>query len=122
MSRRGIFRSISTAVTGALAAGTIDGVPDARASAQTPGKLPFSALSAPLLGLGWLLERGGDNVAGRLLLTGGAAGLAGNLYLECHCPVQSPDHMMLGHVTVILAMLLAGLLLTLLEQGRKSVD
>ncbi len=50
MSRRGIFRSISTAVTGALAAGTIDGVPDARASAQTPGKLPFSALSAPLSG------------------------------------------------------------------------
>jgi len=81
-----------------------------------------SALSAPLLVLGWLLGRGGDNVAARLLLTGGAAGLAGNLYLECHCPIQSPDHMMLGHVTVVLAMLLAGLLLTLLPESRKSVE
>ncbi len=81
-------------------------------------------LSAPLLALGWLLERGGDNLVGRLLLTGGAAGLVGNLYLECHCPAQSPNHMMLGHVTVIFGMLALGLLLAFIppRAGRQSVD
>jgi len=74
------------------------------------------SLSLPLLALGWLMQRGGSDLAARLLVTGGAAGLAGNLYLECHCPSQSPDHLLLGHVTVLLGMLLLGLLLSYIER------
>jgi len=71
------------------------------------------ALAVPLLALGWLMQRGGTERAGRLLITGGAAGLAANLYLECHCRIQNPDHLVMGHVTVIFATLLVGFLLSL---------
>jgi len=76
------------------------------------------ALALPLLALGWLMQRGGTNVSGRLLLIGGAAGLAANLYLEVHCSVQFPDHLVMGHVTIIFAMLLVGLLQSLIGRAR----
>jgi len=75
-------------------------------------------LALPLLALGWLMQRGGTNVSGRLLLIGGAAGLAANLYLEVHCPVHDPDHLVMGHVTIIFATLLVGFLLSLIGRAR----
>ncbi len=82
-------------------------------------ELPFAAgalgcfiwgqtLALPILALGLMIERGGSDLAGRLLSIGGVAGLAGNLYLELHCPIAQPDHLVLGHVTVLLVTLSIG--------------
>ena len=48
--RRGFFRSFKNAVTSTLGAGTIAAVQAPQASAQSPGRLPFSPPSTPLLG------------------------------------------------------------------------
>ncbi len=77
-----------------------------------------SVLAVPLLLLGWALDRGGYLVGSRLLLAGAAAGLAGNLFLELHCAIALPAHLMLGHVTVVLALLGAGVGLSLV--GRRG--
>ncbi len=68
-------------------------------------------LALPILALGLLIERRGSDLAGRLLGIGGAAGLAGNLYLECHCPIARSDHLIMGHVTVLLVTLIIGIVL-----------
>lgn len=73
-----------------------------------------TVFALPLLVLGWALDRGGYLVGSRLLLAGAAAGLAGNLFLELHCDVQLPAHLLMGHVTVVVALLGAGLGLSLL--------
>ena len=76
-------------------------------------------LALPILALGLLIERGGSDLAGRLLGIGGAAGLAGNLYLECHCPVARSDHLIMGHVTVLLVTLSLGAILGLYAERRR---
>jgi hypothetical protein len=92
--------------------------------------LPFAAgamgcfiwgqsLSLPVLTLGLLLERGGSDLTGRLLGVGGAAGLAGNLYLECHCPIARADHLVMGHVSVLLVTLSIGVLLAVLAKRKR---
>ncbi len=75
-----------------------------------------AALAVPLLGVGWLLDRGGYAGGGRLLLAAGSAGLAGSLFLELHCDMQMPAHLMLGHVTVVVALLGGGLILSTLQR------
>lgn len=55
----------------------------------------------------WLkaVDRGGH--AGRLrwLLAIAAAGLAGNLLLQLHCPITQPAHLLAGHAPIALAVL-----------------
>jgi len=85
-------------------------------------ELPFAAgalgcfiwgqtLALPILALGLLMGRRGSDLSGRLLGIGGSAGLAGNLYLECHCPIARSDHLVMGHVTVLLVTLGIGVVL-----------
>ena len=77
-----------------------------------------SMFALPLLVLGWALDRGGYLVGSRLLLAGAAAGLAGNLFLELHCDIQLPAHLLMGHTTVVVALLGAGLGLSLIGRDR----
>ena len=76
-------------------------------------------LALPILALGLLIERGGSDLTGRLLGIGGAAGLAGNLYLECHCPVARSDHLIMGHVTVLLVTLSIGVVLAAVSRRKR---
>jgi len=76
-----------------------------------------SMLALPLLGFGWALDRGGYFVGSRLLLLGAAGGLAGNLFLELHCDILLPAHLLAGHVTVVVALLAAGVALSLGRRG-----
>lgn len=111
-------------VTGLLVAVAFALTPAATGLSLLPGGAPVLrpavtcfaygvALSAPLLAIGWLLDRGGYTGGGRLLFAGGAAGLGGSLFLELHCSMQLPSHLVLGHVTVVVALLGGGLLLSL---------
>ena len=68
-----------------------------------------SGLALPVLGLGWLLDRGGYAIGGRVLFAAAAAGLAGNLFLELHCAIQLPLHLLAGHATVVVFLLAGGL-------------
>lgn len=61
----------------------------------------------PVYGVLRLLEREGSAAS---LLAACAAGLAGNLVLELHCPSRDLEHLMLGHFTVAL-LFVAGLAL-----------
>ena len=55
-----------------------------------------------LVGLWWLLDRGG---ARRGLAAAAAAGLTANLALQLHCPITAPGHLLLGHLGVALVIL-----------------
>jgi peptidoglycan/LPS O-acetylase OafA/YrhL len=54
---------------------------------------------------GRALDRGAHGT-GQLVLAAAAAGLVGNLALALHCPVNHMAHLLLGHATVPLALVL----------------
>jgi hypothetical protein len=66
-----------------------------------------AAVSALALLFARALDRGGSRAGGQLVLAAAAAGLVGNLALVLHCPLNHPGHLLLGHATVPLAVLLA---------------
>jgi hypothetical protein len=55
------------------------------------------------------LDRGGTHGAGQLVLAAAAAGLVGNVALQLHCPINYPGHLLLGHATVPLGLVLGAL-------------
>lgn len=65
------------------------------------------ALGLPVYAIARLLDRGARLGA---LMAGVAAGLAGNFALQLHCPIAASDHLMAGHVTVLLAFVVGVLL------------
>jgi len=56
------------------------------------------------------VDRGGSLATGQLALAAAAAGLVGNAALQLHCPINQPLHLLLGHATVPLGLLLGALL------------
>ncbi len=65
------------------------------------------ASGLPVFLLARWLDRGAHNALSRVLLAAGAAGLAGNLVLQMSCPMTSPAHLLLGHATTGVLLLLA---------------
>lgn len=59
----------------------------------------------PVLVIAQLADRGGGWL-GRLLLALAVAGLAGNLALQLHCPITHPAHLLAGHASVGVALVL----------------
>jgi hypothetical protein len=75
------------------------------------------ATGLPLLIALWALDRGAHAALRRALVAAAAAGVAGNLAPQFHCPITSPAHLVLGHATVGLV-LLAGYLLAAVRARR----
>jgi predicted anti-sigma-YlaC factor YlaD len=116
LSRLLIVAGLATAVGFALAP-MAHGIPITRLGMAygpmvTACFLFGSVFAVPLLVLSWALDRGGYFIGSRLLLAGAAAGLAGNLFLELHCDIQLPAHLLMGHATVVVALLAVGLALS----------
>ena len=53
-----------------------------------------------------VLDRGGAHSSGQVVLAAAAAGLAGTTALQLHCPINYPLHLLLGHATVPLGLIL----------------
>jgi hypothetical protein len=51
-------------------------------------------------------DRGGAHAGGQIVLAAAAAGLAGTIALQLHCPINYPLHLLLGHATVPLGLIL----------------
>jgi hypothetical protein len=60
-------------------------------------------LTAPLLAVLWLLDRGAGSRS-RVYYAAAAAGLAANAALTLHCPNTSSAHLLVGHATIGLAL------------------
>jgi hypothetical protein len=86
-------------------------------STALPCFLFGAAFGLPVLLLLLAASRGGVRAWTALLLPAAAAGLAGILVLELHCPITHPPHLTLGHATIGLA--LAGVLLVITALRRK---
>jgi hypothetical protein len=69
--------------------------------------LDGALVAAAVLVAGRLLDRGGPGAS----LAALAAGMAGTLMLHIHCPINQPVHLLVGHATVPLVAVAAGLLL-----------
>lgn len=83
--------------------------------AQTLGCFGYGLLlSAPLIALLWLLDRGAGPRR-RLLSAAAACGLAANAALVLHCPSSDPLHLMLGHAAIAGVLVLAAWLLSARE-------
>jgi hypothetical protein len=52
------------------------------------------------------IDRGGALSLGQIVLASLAAGLVGNVALQLHCPVNYPLHLLLGHATVPVGLVL----------------
>jgi hypothetical protein len=97
-------------------------VPDAHALSPASGPWVSPCLFYGLLaGLPvYLALRLLDRSAGHApLLASCAAGLAGNLALQLHCPRSDPQHLMLGHFSVALVFIAGLALLHLLLRPRR---
>jgi hypothetical protein len=70
--------------------------------------VPGAALGGAMVVLGRALARGPGRDGA--LLAAAAAGLATNLALTLHCPIDTPPHLILGHVSISVALLGAALL------------
>ncbi|MCO4769449.1 MAG: hypothetical protein KDA24_05415 [Deltaproteobacteria bacterium] len=69
------------------------------------------SISAPVLAVAWVLDRRSWRGSTTVRYAASAAGLAGLVGLQLHCPVHETEHLMSGHVPVVFAMLgTAGLL------------
>jgi len=64
-----------------------------------------------------LLDRGAHAGLGRRLLAAAAAGLAADLALELHCPIDDPGHLLAGHAAVGVALAAACALLRRVPRG-----
>jgi hypothetical protein len=63
-----------------------------------------SLLAIPLVVLCWALDRGEHRSLPNALLAAAAAGIGANLALELHCPITHPLHLLAGHASVGLAL------------------
>jgi len=98
-------------VTALLPAVPTDETLHAHRSALAGGCFTIGALAGVVtLLLARLLDRGGPHGPGPLVLAAAAAGLVGNVALQLHCPINFPAHLLLGHATVPMALVLATLL------------
>jgi hypothetical protein len=57
-------------------------------------------LALPLLVVCWALDRGEHRSLPNALLAAGAAGISANLALELHCPITDPLHLVAGHASI----------------------
>ena len=60
-------------------------------------------MGAPTAIIAFLARRDGGGEPRRDLLLAGAAGLAGVIALDVHCPITDGNHLLLGHATVVVA-------------------
>ncbi|PKN58905.1 MAG: hypothetical protein CVU56_02870 [Deltaproteobacteria bacterium HGW-Deltaproteobacteria-14] len=58
-------------------------------------------MGTPTAIIAFLARRDGGGEPRRDLLLAGAAGLAGVIALEMHCPITDGDHLLVGHVSVV---------------------
>jgi hypothetical protein len=65
------------------------------------------ALGIPCFLVARLADRGGRARALGLVLLATGAGLVGTIALEMHCAVRAPEHLLLGHATVVVGYLAA---------------
>lgn len=78
---------------------------------RTLGCFLFGVGSSLPLGIALLLlDRNRLAPLGAILCAGAAGGLSGLIALHLHCPHQHPAHLSLGHFSVLVLMLCAGLL------------
>jgi len=81
-------------------------VPEGAAMAAALGCLMYGlAIAAPVLLVAWVLDRGSWRGRPSVRYAASAAGLAGLVGLQLHCPVHHAEHLMVGHLPVVLAML-----------------
>ncbi len=76
-------------------------------------------LGGALLVIARALDRGGTTALTGAFLAAAAAGLAGNVLLCLHCPVNDPAHVVVGHAGVVVV-LLAGCAIIAASGGRRS--
>jgi hypothetical protein len=69
-------------------------------------------IGVPVYALARVLDRGSELTA---IMAACAAGLAGNVVLQLHCPLASPAHMLFGHFSVVVVFV-AGLALVRLAE------
>ncbi len=65
-----------------------------------------AVLAVPVLLLLVTLDRGGARTPTRVALFAAAAGVSGALGLQLHCPIVHPSHLVLGHGTLVAAVVL----------------
>jgi hypothetical protein len=66
-----------------------------------------AVLGLPVLVVAMLLRRADIDGAAVAALAGVAAGLTGNMALQLHCPNTTPKHLLLGHATLLVALVAA---------------
>ncbi|MFZ5893287.1 MAG: hypothetical protein ACOY0T_19665 [Myxococcota bacterium] len=76
-----------------------------------------AAFSVPLFAGLWLFDRAERLSFTSLYALAGASGLAGNLILILHCPSRAPLHLLLGHATVGLFVLVVSTCALLLRRN-----
>jgi len=86
--------------TATTAAPTVDGASWLRQAMSCFGY--GSLLTAPLVAVIWLLDRG-VGLRSRVYYSAAAAGLGANAALTLHCPSSSSAHLLLGHASIGLA-------------------
>jgi len=78
------------------------------------------AIALPVVIAFWILDRSVRPTRAPALLAGLGAGLAGVAGLQLHCPINIQTHLLLGHTTVVLSLLGAGLLFLRVRPSRAS--
>ena len=64
-------------------------------------------IGVPVIVMGAVMERRSRWPLRQALTAAAAAGLAGNLALQLHCPITAPAHLLAGHASVCLALPIA---------------
>jgi hypothetical protein len=85
-----------------------EGIPGVSFAEATSGCFVLGGVTGALVVLALrALDRGGHRSREPALFAAAAGGLAANAALELHCPATAPAHLLLGHATVALTLVLA---------------
>lgn len=84
------------------------GIPGITFAQMTVGCFVIGSVTGALVVVAlWALDRGGHRSREAALFAATAGGLAANAALELHCPATDLPHLVLGHASVALALVLA---------------